>query len=101
MSLQINAAKHKNLAVGILLIGLNLFWIYQTYDLWSQYQNLSYLIIVMIPEWVLFMKAILGLLGCLIACYLIGGKINLKTAISLDLALFILGSAIALVFGFF
>ena len=53
----------KNLIVGLIIIAVNLYWIWDNLFLMYQYRFTGILWLFMYPDWVLILNAILGLLG--------------------------------------
>jgi hypothetical protein len=86
----------KNLIVGLIIIAVNLYWIWDNLFLMYQYRFTGILWLFMYPDWVLILNAILGLLGILIGINLVRQRMKIKYAILINGLLLIFGALIKL-----
>lgn len=86
----------KNLIVGLIIIAVNLYWIWDNLFLMYQYPFTGILWLFMYPDWVLILNAILGLLGILIGINLVRQRMKIKYAILINGLLLIFGALIKL-----
>ncbi|HML64276.1 MAG TPA: hypothetical protein PKC55_05550 [Dysgonomonas sp.] len=77
-----------NVIIGILLIILNICWIYFQLRLLYNYNFGNILYLYKIPEWILVLNTICGLIGVLLAVRLIKDKISAWTVIPANFGLF-------------
>jgi len=80
-----------NLIIGILIILLNLYWIYDNVNLYYLYHYTQIDFFIMIPDWVLLINTILGAIGIFIGARVILQKITIKKAIKIELVLILFG----------
>lgn len=83
-----------NLIVGLIIIAVNLYWIWDNLYLMYQYRIAGILWLFMYPDWVLILNAIFGLIGILIGTNLIRQKMKIKNAILINGLLLISGALI-------
>ena len=81
-----------NLISGLIMIIVNLYWIWHSMHLWYLYHYTDILFVIMYPDWVLYFNSGLGLIGILIGIGIIKVKIKIKLGILIDIAILILGS---------
>lgn len=74
--------------IGILLIILNICWIYFQLRLLYNYNFSDIVYLYKIPEWILVLNTICGLIGVLLAVRLIKDRISAWTAIPVNCGLF-------------
>ena len=83
-----------NLLVGLIIIAVNLYWIWDNLYLMYQYRIAGILWLFMYPDWVLILNAIFGLVGILIGTNLIRQKMKIKNAVLINGLLLISGALI-------
>lgn len=86
----------KNLIFGLIIIVVNLYWIWDNLYLLYQYRFTGILWLFMYPDWVLILNAILGLIGILIGINLVRQRMKIKYAILINGILLIFGAFIKL-----
>jgi hypothetical protein len=83
-----------NLIVGLIIIAVNLYWIWDNLYLMYQYRITGILWLFMYPDWVLILNAIFGLIGILIGTNLFRQKMKIKNAVLINGLLLISGALI-------
>lgn len=76
-----------NIVIGIVMIILNLLWIYRQLELLYGYHFTGRLYLFMFPDWVLILNTICGLIGIFLAVRLIKRKISTWTAVPINFGL--------------
>ena len=84
----------QNKLLGILIILINLFWVWFSLDLLYRYHFTEFNPTFYIPDWILIMNLLLAIIGIAIGLILIKKKINIKTALLTDFALILIGLTI-------
>ena len=87
----------KHLITGLIIILINIYWIWDNLYLLYQYNYSGLLWLFMYPEWTLILNSVLGLLGIIIGIRLILHKLTLKKGIITSVLLIILGELIQFV----
>jgi hypothetical protein len=91
----------KNKIIGIILLIVNLTWTGHWIWLFYGYYFTGILWLYMIPDWMLILNMIIGLIGIFIGIKLINKKIKIKSALIINLPLLFFGFFISYIFRFF
>lgn len=86
--------KKWNIVIGLIIVAINLYWIWDNLYLMYQYSFTGVLWLFMYPDWVLGLNAILGLIGIYLGIKLIRQRMKIKYAIVINGLLFIFGALI-------
>ena len=70
----------KQTKAGGLIIIADLYWIYDHLQLYYEYHYTSLLHLFQLPDWVLFLNVILGIIGIFIGIAVIRNKMAIKRA---------------------
>ncbi|KGK29184.1 hypothetical protein EL45_16685 [Cellulophaga sp. E6(2014)] len=82
--------KQKKL-IGLILILVNLFWIWFNLDLLYRYHFTEFYPTFYIPNWILIMNSIFAVIGFVIGFKLINKTISIKRALLTDFILILIG----------
>jgi len=77
--------------VGIMLVFINLSWIWDNLYTLYLYHNTSMLFLIMFPDWVLITNAIIGLIGAGIGILIMKRKMTIKKAIIMNSLILLIG----------
>ncbi len=80
-----------NHIVGVIILLINLCWIYFWAELFYEYHFTNILFLIMLPNWLLVLEMIIGILGILVGMQLICNKLKMKYAIPMAVVLWLIG----------
>lgn len=80
--------------IGLTIIISNLFWFWFSIDLLYKYHYTEFHPTFYIPNWILIMNLIFGIVGVLIGYKLLNRKLTIKTALLSDFTMIIIGLTI-------
>ncbi len=83
-----------NLLSGLVIVGINLYWIWDNLYLLYQYHNTGILFLFMYPDWALVSNSALGLVGVIIGILTVFDKLTIKKGISASVFLIVIGIVI-------
>jgi uncharacterized membrane protein AbrB (regulator of aidB expression) len=83
--------KNKIFIIGILIILMNLFWIWFSLDLLYLYHFTEFHPTFYIPDWILIMNSIFGIIGIIIGIRVLKKKMNIKKALLTVFVLILIG----------
>lgn len=83
--------------IGLLIIIINLFWIWFSLKLFYRYHFTDFHPTFYIPDWILITNAIFAVIGIIIGFKLINRKIGIKQALLTDFTLILIGLTIQLI----
>ena len=86
-----------NLITGLIITLINLYWIWYSLRLLYLYHYSNILFLIMIPDWLLILNSILGLVGIFIGLSIIRQKIMIKKGILIDLLIFLTGISLQII----
>lgn len=89
--------KNINLIAGLIIVLLNLFWVWRNLYLLYMYNYSGRLWMIMFPEWTLLLNSVLGLLGITIGLRLTLNKLTIKKGLISSIFLIIIGELIQLI----
>ena len=81
----------QNKLIGVLIIFINLFWIWFGLDLIYRYHFTEFYPTFYIPDWILIMNTLLAIIGIVIGYKVINRKLNLKRALLIDFVMISIG----------
>ena len=83
-----------NFLTGLVIVGINLYWIWDNVYLLYQYHNTGILFLFMFPDWVLIFNSVLGLVGAITGIFTFFDKLTIRKGISVSFFLIITGLVI-------
>ncbi|RKD87784.1 hypothetical protein BC643_3791 [Mangrovibacterium diazotrophicum] len=83
-----------NLLIGLVIIGINLCWIWDNLYLLYQYHNANIFFFFMYPDWALVSNSVLGLVGATTGILTVFDKLTIKKGISV--CVFLIASGIVI-----
>jgi hypothetical protein len=92
-----NTIEHKKiwrLIAGSVMILIHAYWIYYSIHLLYQYHFTGVLFKFMIPDWILLLNTILGLVGLTTGIGIVAEKIKTRNGVLIGLGLLLTGSFI-------
>lgn len=82
--------KNKNRIIGIILIVINIYWLWHNLQLTYLYYYSSVLFLTMLSDWLLTLNIVFSLIGILVAIKVLRKKIDLKKGTVINLLLWLL-----------
>ena len=86
-----------NLITGLIIIFINLYWIWDNLYLLYLYHYSSVLFLIMFPDWLLILNAIFGLIGVFIGSKVIRKKMKIQQGILIDLVILLIGGSLKII----
>jgi len=80
--------------IGLIIILLNLFWIWFSLELLYRYHFTEFHPTFYIPNWILIMNSMFAIVGIVIGFKLVNKKTSIKTALLGDITLILIGVVI-------
>ena len=77
--------------IGILIILVNLFWIWFSLDLLYRYHFTEFNPTFYIPDWILTMNSLFAIFGIIIGFKVINRKLSIKRGLLIDITLIFIG----------
>ncbi len=79
---------------GLVIVGINLYWIWDNLYLLYQYHNTGILFLFVYPAWALVSNSVMGLVGVIIGILTVFDKLTIKKGISASVFLIVTGIVI-------
>ena len=86
-----------NLITGLVILFINVYWIWDNLYLLYLYHYSSVLFLIMFPDWTLISNAVLGFIGIFIGIKMIRKKMKIKQGILIDLLILAIGSSLKMI----
>ena len=83
-----------NLLAGLVIVGINLFWIWDNLYLLYQYHKMGILFLFMYPDWTLISNSVIGVIGVITGIITVIDKLTIKKGISVSVILIVIGMVI-------
>lgn len=84
--------KIKSLTIGLIIIAINSYWIWHNLRLKYLYSFLSLSFFIMVPDWLLFINVILGIIGIYIGFETSRKNLSIKKGVLLNLFIWFLSA---------